>query len=241
MTVTTFGYTGASEAFTVPAGITSILCVVYGSGLGSAGLGGQGGRLTATYPATPGAIWNILVGGYAIGGGGLGYASSLAGGGSSDIRIGGNALADRVLVAGGGGGASSDSVDYLDSGGGGGSTGISGQNGYLSFAGTGGSQVSGGTGGSGGPGVNGTGGALGTGGNGGNGGSGGGGGGGGYYGGGGGESSYLYTMGASGSGGSSYYTGSATSVTDDQNMQSGFGQVSLTYFAPSIQQALIIN
>lgn len=133
--------------------------------------------------------------------------SGMSGGGASDVRQGGDGLADRVLVVGGGGGAGGGFNRYAAAGSGGkggGSTGGSGSNGGGSYSsnrsgggGAGGTQDAGGSGGIGGdcdyysgyPGANGMlldGGAGGQGGRYYGTGPGGGGGGGGYYGGGGG-------------------------------------------------------
>jgi hypothetical protein len=92
--------------------------------------GGQGGRVQGTIDVTPGEIYYIYVGGVggdgpnhlsgAPGGWNGGGSSALGaidyfntpenlfgggGGGASDIRFGGNALSNRIAVAGGGGGA----------------------------------------------------------------------------------------------------------------------------------------
>jgi Glycine rich protein len=108
-TTETFSFTGAAQTWTVPAGVTQATFDLYGAqGFGSAA--GLGGRATATIAVTPAASIQVNVGGqgqsnaggFNGGGGGTGFNS---GGGASDIRIGGTALADRKLVAGGGGGA----------------------------------------------------------------------------------------------------------------------------------------
>ena len=65
---------------------------------------------------TPGQVLNLFVGGQApdvgnvtpapggFNGGGDGGQYGAVGGGATDVRVGGTALADRVAVAGGGGG-----------------------------------------------------------------------------------------------------------------------------------------
>jgi hypothetical protein len=93
-------------------------------------LGGQGGQGSGA--GTSG--WN---GGGAAGPGG----SSGGGGGASDVRLGGTALINRVLVAGGGGGAGNG----INAGAGGGLTG----DGFVGTPASGGSQNAGGTGGNG--------------------------------------------------------------------------------------------
>ena len=149
-------------------------------------------------------------GGY-NGGGGAGstWTNSGGGGGASDIRIGGNGLSDRVIVAGGGGGAGMNT----SGGGGGGLDGDVGLTGLYSWdiPGGGGTQTSGGTGYSSG--------SLGIGGNGEV--SGGGGGGGGYYGGGGGSS------GAGGGGGSSYIGGVDSLLNSAASTQTGVNNLAL--------------
>ena len=119
-----FNYTGSVQTWTVPQCVTSINVVVAGA-KGGGTTGGNGARLTATIPVTPGQTLNIYVGGQGScgnnsggwNGGGTGHASnpanvnynSCGGGGATDIRIGGNALLNRVIVAGGGGGKSGGS------------------------------------------------------------------------------------------------------------------------------------
>ena len=116
----TVNYTGASQTWTVPAGVTSIAIEAYGAAgaAGSAGanaatggVGGKGSKTTGTLAVTPGQVLTINVGGAASGAtggynGGApgGNASAGGGGGATDIRVGGTTPADRVLVAGGGGG-----------------------------------------------------------------------------------------------------------------------------------------
>ncbi|MEC7945304.1 MAG: glycine-rich protein, partial [Bacteroidota bacterium] len=161
-----------AQTFTVPPGVTSISVDAYGaSGMtatsspnygGNTNLG-KGGRVQVDLTVTPGETLNIYVGGathmsgvyYYNGGwngGGNGSQPGCIGmghpgGGATDIRIGGTALTDRVIVAGGGGGRGRSSL----AGGHGG--GLTGQNGSGSTNsggpayGTGGSQSSGGIGG----------------------------------------------------------------------------------------------
>ncbi|MFY9738508.1 MAG: hypothetical protein WAK11_05575, partial [Candidatus Cybelea sp.] len=185
-----FYYTGSEQRFRVPAGVKWIGVVARGgggAGSGSNGAsGGRGGRVHAYIPVTPGEMLAIYVGGEGLGitggfnGGGAGgqkyYCDcpGAGGGGASDVRQGGDALGDRVLVVGGGGGAGGgfNRGALGGSGGrGGGSTAGSGGNGgggYSSYrsggGGAGGTQGAGGSGGigsdcdyySGYPGANGT-------------------------------------------------------------------------------------
>ena len=221
--ITSFGYTGSVQYYTVPAGITSIsVDVVAGKGGGSEyGNGGAAGRIQCIMTVTPLTTYSIFVGavgsgvgndggaygtngGPYVGGNGSGFGGG--GGGSSEIVLGGT----RLVVAGGGGGGSWDCTS--DHGGLGGSS--IGSNGldcgsYItSSCGTGGNSVTltGGSAGS--SGGTATAGSFGNGGNGGTSGNGWqGGGGAGYYGGGGGSST------GSGGGGSSWPINSSGGIT----------------------------
>ncbi len=247
-----FDYTGEEQTWTVPAGVTSIFVDLRGASGGVNNEGGTpdvyndiegfGGRLVGTIPVTPGDVIFINAGGAgntgiggaggfnggANGGAGFDFYGGGGGGGASDIRIGGNALANRKMVAGGGGGEGLNYFAGGDNGGNGGDlVGMNGTSGggELDTPGAGGTQVSGGAGGSaaiygffylngsdGGFGFGGAGGADGA----------GGGGGGGYYGGGG-------AVWAGGGGGSNYADPSATGVFHTQGFQSGNGLVIIQY------------
>lgn len=190
----TFNYTGAAQTWTVPAGVTSVTITALGAGGGggSGAEGGNGGWASGTRAVTPGQVLNVYVGrggryGHATsstisggwnGGGAsaigtltyaqMGYVGS--GGGASDVRIGGTAYGNRVIVAGGGGGGMANLTWIGTSGGytgwqqswgvagyGGGTTGTNGAGpinssvgsgtyfGYRYAAGTGGSQTAGGS------------------------------------------------------------------------------------------------
>jgi len=221
-----FDYTGNEQTFVVPAGVTQLSVIARGAwGAGNASSAAYPGRVYALIRVHPGDKLHVFVGGAGLGqtggfngggsggGDGSGSAAGYGGGGASDVRIGGDALKDRIVVAAGGGGSGDGMEVYLfDSGGdGGGLVGDRGSGGGTSRnrseggdGGGGGTQSDGGSGGTGGQGSSGNGGAgkngvLGSGGNGGNGESetaytyagGGGGGGGGYYGGGGGGGAGL--------------------------------------------------
>ena len=172
----TFSYTGAEQNFMVPKRITNVTVTASGASGGlegftskyqNSGSGGLGGRITATIPVTPGETLDIFVGGagdygglyagYNGGGeGGSAYSCSgicgWGGGGASDVRQGGDSLADRVVVAGGGAGAGTDyrTGGYLTGGYGGGKVGSAGEGSGGSGGGGAGTQSSGGSGGHGG-------------------------------------------------------------------------------------------
>lgn len=221
-----FDYTGNEQTFVVPAGVTRISVIARGAwGAGDTPSAAYPGRIYALIRVHPGDKLNVFVGGAGLrqtggfngggpgGGDGSGSGGGYGGGGASDVRIGGDALKNRIVVAAGGGGAGNGMEVYLfDSGGdGGGVVGDPGVGGATSRhrseggrGGGGGTQSNGGLGGTGGQGTSGNGdagktGVLGSGGNGGAGESktiyayagGGGGGGGGYYGGGGGGGAGL--------------------------------------------------
>ena len=221
-------------------------------------VGPRGGYATGNYTLTSGQTLYLYVGGQGAGntdqkiaiaggfnGGGIGYngdttGRAASGGGASDIRIGGNALANRVIVAGGGGGGRYFSGYGLQTGShGGGTSGVNGQTGTtvgVSMGqGAGGTQSAGGAGGQ-----NGGTAGSGTSGNGGNGISslnnyGSSGGGGGYFGGGG------AGVGMSPGGGSGYVGGvtASTITAGDASMpnpaggnmvgRSGNGYIRITY------------
>jgi hypothetical protein len=195
----TFKYTGSEQMFTVPKGVTQLTVVARGGeGAGtsmypSTNTPGHPGRVHAIVPVHAGEKLYVFVGGSGIhggfNGGGAGGVSGGSGkyqftgnpgGGASDVRAGGDTLANRIIVAAGGGGAGEAIFDYAYAYGGNGG-GLSGEAGGryplydAGYGGAGGTQSAGGSGGAGGiggssgsgqPGGNG---ALGLGGNGGNG------------------------------------------------------------------------
>jgi hypothetical protein len=182
------GYTGAVQNWVVPACITSITIDVYGAqgtkGGGpscrnfpsatAGGAGGLGGEATGTLTVAPGDTIHVYVGGQGgwNGGGDTGTGYGLEGGfggGATDARFGGTALANRIIVAGGGGGGGGGGSNSLCSPGtpgpgGDGGTGGLGANGGTGtescsgscptqgIGGDGGTLVAGGTGGAGGTG-----------------------------------------------------------------------------------------
>lgn len=131
-----FSYTGARATFTVPAGVTTLRVTLFGAngGIdridgGAFGTGGGAGHIIqALVNVIPGQTLYVRVGGtggagsysggsiggvggYNGGGAGgpqttLGNAGG-GGGGATDLRLVGDALSDRILVAGGGSGEES--------------------------------------------------------------------------------------------------------------------------------------
>lgn len=240
-----FSATGADQAFTVPAGVTSLTVKAWGAGGASNSAtsteadrarGGPGGFVRATIAVTPGETLTIKVGtGGAFCSRDFGARAPGAGGGRSAVMRGSTPL----VIAGGGGGAGGYGASATESFGGvgGGLTGGAGQSGTTNSGGAspgfGGTQSAGGAGGNPGPGIPGS--SL-------QGGSGsgssivtpggwpnggwasrdperGGGGGDGYFGGGGGGGGG--TWGNGGGGGSSYTAPGATNVAHTQGTPGG--------------------
>ena len=116
-----FTYTGAVQEITLPAGSYFVECWGgrgFGTGSQAAGFGGYAAaKITLTEDSTvyvyvgEGANGHVFrtAGGWNGGGNGLGGGISAyrggGGAGATDIRIGGNTLYDRVIVAAGGGGS----------------------------------------------------------------------------------------------------------------------------------------
>ncbi len=243
-----FNYTGAVQTWTIPSGVTKVRITVAGAA-GSDGstndiitpvIAGKGGIMTADFSVTSGQVLNLYVGGLGVnstsggfnGGGPAIQSASYAGGGASDVRIGGTALNNRVIVSGGGGGyggnggIGGDGAGVLNANGGNGltTTNIALESGAITTGGSGGTESGGGTAGSGNWGT-GTAGTLGQGG------TGyqyGGSGGGGYYGGGGGGSDTEGAH-ASGGGGSSYLDPSGTYISGTNGVNTGNGYIIISY------------
>jgi hypothetical protein len=159
-TTVSFVCTGAVQSWTVPAGVTSALFEVYGARGGVpgtySGTNNQGGRSLAIIAVTPGETLQINVGcqgtanssGAPAGwnGGGAG-PNGLSGGGASDVRRGGSALTDRIIVAGGGGGHSVGGGRGGQGSGGSGTDGLAGVGSGSGGGGQGGSATISGAGG----------------------------------------------------------------------------------------------
>jgi hypothetical protein len=124
-----FCYTGGSQTWTVPAGVTSATVTLYGAEGGGqpddSGDGGFGAEVTGTLPVSPGEVLQVNVGqdggysgsngtGSAFGDGGDGGVDAGGGGGATDVRTPASdasyPLGNRVLVAGGGGGGGMTSI-----------------------------------------------------------------------------------------------------------------------------------
>ncbi len=116
-------YTGGSQYWTVPAGVTQATFTLYGAeggdgwGIGgSTDPGGLGAEVTGTLTVTPGTLIQVNAGqagaagaaGTFGGGGAPGGRDAGGGGGETDVRApaadGSYPLSDALLVAGGGGG-----------------------------------------------------------------------------------------------------------------------------------------
>lgn len=237
----TFDAIGDYYRWSPPANAQNFGFDLYGAQGGRSG--GLGGRVSGTFVTMPtelliyvggaGAVGNNAAGGFNGGGqAGAGAGDEGSGGGSTDIRTTVN-VADRIVVAAGGGG--SGGLNGATGGAGGtaqGSQGNSGQ-GQGGFGGSttapgNGGYPNGGTWGAAGIGaVGGTGGSSYQ--------SGGGGGGGGYFGGGGGGADIdpCCTNGAGGGGGSSWNNTSMTSLSvNTKGNQTGGGKAIISYQIP---------
>ena len=261
----TFIFTGSAQTYTVPAGVCSVTVDAFGAAGGpklftdfsSAGLGGEA---TATLAVIPGETLQVNVGGAgksasgtaggaggfnggADGGtiltGSVSTGGSAGGGGASDVRRTPFTLADRLIVAGGGGGEAN--TGYGGAGGGliGGDGGVGvGLGTSGGGGGGGGTQSAGGAGGTGGtqspypPGMPGAPGTSGSGGRGGDASSNaapGAGGGGGYFGGGGGGGGANQSFGGAGGGGGGGGSGfGPAGVTFLNGVRPGDGLITIT-------------
>lgn len=118
--VVSYNFTGGIQTFTVPACVDTVFIQTWG-GQGGAGAtggnsatggaGGLGGYAEGWLLVNPGDVINVFVGGQGAtptggfnGGANGGSQNAGGGGGASDVRVGGTAEANRVIVAGGGGG-----------------------------------------------------------------------------------------------------------------------------------------
>lgn len=141
-TVITYGAAGGYSTGTKALTLNQTIYIYVGAqGAGASGVGTQ----------------DSMAGGYNGGGNGFNGDSSThrgsGGGGASDIRVGGTALSNRIIVAGGGGGGVSTATygtNYPGYGGGssGGDGGTASYNSTYAYNGKGGTQSAGGAGGS---------------------------------------------------------------------------------------------
>lgn len=153
----TFGFTGAAQTYTVPAGVAQLVIEAWGAA-GSGAKGGKGGYAKATVPVTASTTLQVWVGGKgkvvsvvsgapsspAAGGwngGGSGGGTDVSctvygAGGASDVRGGAFGLSDRLVVAGGGGGQGSTDPSGGDGVGPCGTVGSGGAGGQVAGAGT---------------------------------------------------------------------------------------------------------
>ena len=239
----TFFFTGSTQEFLVPDGVSTLRFEVTG---GSGARGGGGGLVTGSLSNLPeklivevgqaGTYGSNRAGGYNGGGASGGSRGNEgSGGGASDIRLSDN-LQSRIVVAGGGGGGGGGVITAAGAFGGG----LIAENGFSgeASAGAGGTQTEGGAGGlSNGNGQHPSEGSFGRGGDGGSGNiAGGGGGGGGWYGGGGGGGDDVSGGGdAAGAGGGSSYTSPsyATNVVHQAGVQWGHGRIYIHYQLPT--------
>src|SRR5438874_604497 len=112
----TFLYTGGVQSFTVPSACAPSMTIQAFGASGSAGgtggpAGALGGGVTSIMTAISGQVFYVNVGGTGsvtaggFNGGGAGGVSSTSsgggGGGASDIRMGSNAIGNRIIVAAG--------------------------------------------------------------------------------------------------------------------------------------------
>jgi hypothetical protein len=121
-----FSFTGGEQQFVVPAGVRVLKITVSGA-TGWGDDGATGGLVKARVPVQSGETLSIYVGGAGsayhggYNGGARGYCYAAGcigggGGGASDVRQGGDTLADRIIVAGGGGGSGSSFGEGTGSG-----------------------------------------------------------------------------------------------------------------------------
>lgn len=140
---TAYSYTGAKETLTISVPGRYLVQLWGASGGGSDSMSGKGGYTEGYFDFSVGDQLYIYVGGKGSlstsgtsaqggfnGGGNSGTSTSNfagSGGGATDIRLNADNLANRILVAGGGGGAGSvnDSIYYCFGGSGGGTEGTS--------------------------------------------------------------------------------------------------------------------
>ncbi|MGA2519733.1 MAG: Ig-like domain-containing protein [Acidimicrobiales bacterium] len=116
----TFHYAAGGQSWTVPTGVGTETLTLYGAKGGTTDVsvpGGLGAKVTGTLQIAAGTSVLLTTGGAGgfnvagSNGGSAGEGDSGGGGGATDVRVGGSGLAQRVLVAGGGGGAGFGGID----------------------------------------------------------------------------------------------------------------------------------
>jgi len=223
-----FDYTGTVQTFTVPAGATGIR-IECAASVGNDHFGGvsstaKGGVVTASFPTTPGTVYDVIVGSrFTVFGGGAGGSSGdngRPGGDYSCVKVQGAALTASLIVAGGGGGENGGIGGYPAGGDGHGlggtqtAGGLRGadSSGFFITPSTDGSSFQGGRGGGSSGGLD----------------EGGGGGGGGWFGGGG--AGVINATNQPGGGGSSHVSAAATDVVYSNGANGGPGYVIFTWW-----------
>jgi hypothetical protein len=110
----TFAFTGATQTFVVPSGVTSVTIETWGAQGGANWVNNVnfGGYNKGVFTVAPSQTLEIRAGGQpttgtsgGFNGGGAGDGAGKGGGGASDVRIAPYTLNDRIIVSGGGGGA----------------------------------------------------------------------------------------------------------------------------------------
>ncbi len=148
----TFNYTGSTQQYIVPAGVTSLKVKANGASGADATTGGKGGNgayIESIISVIPGDVLYVVVGGTNgyNGGGKAGKAGDIVrtrainggnGGGASDVRKNDSTLTGRVVVAGGGGGGGGFGYRFADNsaittGGNGGKSNTAGEDGAESI------------------------------------------------------------------------------------------------------------
>ncbi len=127
----TFNFTGSTQTFVVPSGVSSLTIETWGAQGGANWVSNTnyGGYNKGTFTVTPTQTLQINAGGQptttagGFNGGGSGDAAGKGGGGATDVRVSPYSLNDRIIVSGGGGGAGYWSSLHVVGGVGGGANG----------------------------------------------------------------------------------------------------------------------
>lgn len=149
----TFSFTGSTQTFVVPSGVTTLTVETWGAQGGANWVNNTnfGGYSKGTFTVTPGQVLEVRAGGQptstagGYNGGGTGDGAGKGGGGASDVRVAPYTLNDRIIVGAGGGGAGYWSNLHVVGGVGGGLVGGDGyRNTTADPGGLGGTQSAGG-------------------------------------------------------------------------------------------------